>query len=424
MGTREHDGKGIVLSVLLMLTLATVLVLSGCLVEEEEGDGGLEVPEDRRDATLEVVGEVDDPLTLGLEELIDLGTEEFEATFVNAVGTTETANYTGVRLQKVLDLAKVRSTAEIVEVEAEDGYRPGLFLTDVTDDTYLAMLKEGKWQTLVTDGALRLVDTNLPSTYWVRQVVRLNLTVSMSIEVSGLANVTDPISAAHIHANGEEIHWKEGIKNRTGRGIPMIDVLAAIDADIHWGYLIDVHHPVGGSVLVPVQEVLSGGQHYLAEERAQIKYVREGLIWKAPISSISITPGIKVLGEVGEAMCMTVKDLRALPVRDVESGGSTYRGAALEAVIAMAGPDADVDAVNVIGKDGYSAVFPFANLSTTTLAYEVDGTPLGPEDGYLRIVDSARPGNYHVSQVIWLDVYRSIPITIEGGDVSKVIDLG
>ena len=202
------------------------VMTAGCLVEEEDGSDGKDaIPEDRRDATLEVLGEVEGPALFTLEELIALGTDDFEATFVNSVGTTETANYTGIRMQKVLGKVRPKVSAEVVKIVASDGYGVDLFLSDVSDETYLAFKKDGEWQDLAQDGAIRVVDTNLMSVYWVRHVVNLTLGPSLAIPVSGLVNNTDPITAAYVHENGEEVQWMDGEKTRTGRGIPMKDIV-------------------------------------------------------------------------------------------------------------------------------------------------------------------------------------------------------
>ncbi len=412
------------------LLLLLAVISAGCLVDEETEPGDTDrIPRDRRNATLDVSGDVNDPSVFTLADLVALGTDDFEATFVNSVGTTETANYTGVRMQKVLDEVGPKASAEVVSIIASDGYGVDLFLSDVSDDTYLAMKKDGEWQDLANDGAIRVVDTNLMSVYWVRHVVDLTLGPSFAMPISGLANITEPITAAYVHSNGEDVEWQEGERTRTGRGIPMEEIIEMVDADTQWGLLLDVMRSEGGYSPQELQDFLGDHAYYLAESLGRFSIIRDGKIWTAPVAAINVTPGVKVYGDVGHQKCMTLREIMGLPIRDVDYMGSTYRGAALEMVLLEAGSVPGVDAVEIIASDGYSAVFPYWNVTNATLAYEKDGEPLGPDDGYLRVVDSSRPSNFHVSQVQLIRVFKSDPIQVEGSqdvgfNASSVLTIG
>ena len=224
---RKRSGT-VLLTFLLVLSL---VASAGCLVDEEDEDD-VKVPEDRKDVRLLVDGDVSTPLNLTLQEVVDLGLEDFEATFVNSVGTVITSNHTGVKMQFLMDLAGVDGAVDMMEVEATDGYRALVILTYVSETTHLAVKEEGEWHGLDDLGPLRLVDTNMASVFWVRDIVAIHFRSSTPLEVLGLAMNTDILTVGWIagHTN-TEVSWLEGSKTRTYLGVRMVNVLQAIGAD-------------------------------------------------------------------------------------------------------------------------------------------------------------------------------------------------
>ncbi|NIS13537.1 MAG: hypothetical protein GWN18_15830, partial [Thermoplasmata archaeon] len=214
-----------------LLMVGAVLAASGCLDGNDDDDDELVIPGDRTGDSLEISGNVNKSMSITIEGMVEMGLVDFQATFVNSVGTTYTANYTGVLLKDILEAAIPDDGVDVVWLTASDGYRAMLFYADVDDDMYIALMEEDEWNDLSDAGTFRLVDTDLPSVYWVRDIVAITPTVSAPIWSGGYTEKQALINVGWIQERAtEEVSWQEGEKTRTYTGVPMSVVLDAIGA--------------------------------------------------------------------------------------------------------------------------------------------------------------------------------------------------
>ena len=414
-----------------MMMLGGVMAASGCLDgDDDDDDDKVTIPDDRKDAKLTVGGSGDaigtPPVEYTIREVVDMGLVDFQATFVNSVGTTYTANYTGVPLADLVDSVEPDESADLMEVEAFDGYVARLFLSDVDETTYLALKEDGEWNDLVDAGAFRLVDTDLPSTYWVKMITDIRLVVSEPLVLWSNDTGQTFLSAGWVHSHAtREVSWQEGEKTRTYDGVPMADVVTEAGLDIevanHVSLVADDDYTI-----LPTAEAVAGGV-LLVDSRGDYVYVQEddGLVVKG-LDELSIDGGFRVTGSVGAPYYGERRWLAEVaPAESVDDEGTMYTGPKLSWLVAEAAPDADADAVRVSAGDGYSAVFPIATLGYAILAHQRNFGPLDPGDGPLRVIDLNRSGNFHVGWVVLLEVYASEPVNASGSvNVTDVLDIG
>jgi len=322
----------------LLIVVSLVLSCAGCLVEEE-GPAAPKVPDDRKGTRLVVDGQVATPLNWTLEQVFDLGMEDFTATFVNSVGTTKTSNFTGVKVRAILEAASSNTTAEILEVEAADGYVATIFLSDVTATTYLALKEEGQWQNLSDQGALRLVDTHMGSVYWVKQVVALHLRQSAKLKLSGLVYYKAPytdqsISAGWIYAHATtNVTWKEGTKTRSGKGMSWSDIRAALNVT---GWMLDLLVPGKDRI---VRNVSASTDYLAIDSKGRFVYVGDGGLLATGLTELHALNGIHIHGTVLKEMNITTTDIAidVLPHEVVIHPWGTGSGPSLASVVGLAG---------------------------------------------------------------------------------------
>ncbi len=425
-------------AVLLALSMMlAVLATAGCLDSGEEEEEKLEVPDDRAGKTLRLLGvEPEGPnrKNVTIEEIVKMGLEDFEATFINSVGTTFTANYTGVLLRDLLDLVSPYEGVDVIVIRARDGYEATLFYADMDDDMYITLLEEGKWNDLSDAGVFRLVDTDLPSAYWVRDISSITVRKSPAIWTGGYTEEKWLINIGWIleHAS-QEVSWQEGEKTRTYTGVPMSEVLTAVGADdtvsdsLALGTMSKILEPTS---------IAAAKEHgvLLVDSRGRYVYFEgPGEPRVDVIERFYVGTLLTIDGEVGQPY--TMDNLRfadnsdtKVPWENVTFNDVDYLGTPLSWLVASAAPNATADAVRIMAGDDYYAVFPLANLSSALLAFMIIdewGSPLPLDLGPFRIIDASRPGPFHVGWVIRIEVFTSEPIVGSGlVNVSEIIDIG
>jgi DMSO/TMAO reductase YedYZ molybdopterin-dependent catalytic subunit len=405
-----------------LFVMGAVLAASGCLDSgDDDDDKKLVIPDDRKGDKMVMTGDVDQVTEVTIEEIVAMGLVDFEATFVNSVGTTFTANYSGVLLSDLLDLAGPSDDADILQVQAGDGYKATLYLGDVDDTTYMVLREEKEWNDIDDAGVFRIVDTDLPSTYWVRDVEALNVVISQPIWSGGYTDERWLLDVGWIkeHAS-REVSWTEGEKTRTYNGVPMDEVLTAVGADetitdtLSLGTMDKIHEPVDLAVAREKGVLLVDSRgdyvYYQGPEDERVDKV----------SRFYVGTLVSVGGEVGDPYTMDVlalsdNDQIDVPMEVFNLSGVFYLGTPLSWLVAHAAPDPTADAVQVIAGDGYSAVFPLANLSSAVLAFMTEeDEPLAIDLGPLRILDGLRPGPFHVGWVVEIRVFTSEPLAVSG----------
>ena len=412
--------------------IGAVLTASGCLDDgNDDDDPKLVIPDDRKGKLLVITGNVDQLLEIPIEDIVEMGLVDFEATFVNSVGTTFTANYSGVLVSDILDLAGPTELADLLRVTADDGYEATFLLGDIDETTYIVLREEGKWNDLNDVGVFRLVDTDKPSTYWVRDVKFLTLVYSSPIWSGGYTDERWLIDVGWImeHAS-QEVSWTEGEKTRTYTGVPMSEVLTAVGAD---ETITDT------LALGTYEELYEPADLAVAREKGVLLVNSRGdyVYYQGPddervdvISRFYVGTLVTIDGEVGDpysmdSLAFADNDKVDVPWENATSGGEYYVGTPLSWLVAQAAPDASADAVRVIAGDGYRAVFPLADLATAVLAFMTDeGEELAIDFGPFRIIDSGRPGPYHVGWVVEIEVFTSQPLDASGAiNVTDAISL-
>ncbi len=433
--TKEGGWNRRVAVLLALSMMLAVLATAGCLDSGEEEEEKLEVPEDRKGEQLSLVGidhEGPDLKNLTVEEIVEMGLVDFEATFVNSVGTTYSANFTGILLRNLLTLVTHDEDADVIVVRADDGYEATLFYADMDDDMYIALLEEGKWNDLSDAGVFRLVDTDLPSAYWVRDITYIQVRKSSAIWSLGYTEEQTLINIGWIieHAS-QEVSWQEGEKTRTYTGVPLSEVLTAVGAD----------DTVSDSLAIGTMDIfleptsLSDAIDHgvlLVDSRGRyVYYEGPGEPRVEVISRFYVGTMLTIDGEVGEPFTtdmLALGDVGGNPVENVSHNEVDYICTPLSWFVASSAPDATADAIRVIAGDGYFAVFPIANLSSAYLAFMINdewGSPLPLDLGPFRIIDASRPGPFHVGWVIRIEAFTSLTIMGSGlVNVSEIIDIG
>ena len=382
-----------------LVVVTLVLSSAGCLVEEE-GPAAPKVPDDRKGARLVVDGQVATPLNWTLEQVFDRGMEDFTATFVNSVGTTKTSNFTGVRVRAVLDEAGLNATAEILEVEAADGYRATIFLSDVTNTTHLVLKEEGQWQNLSDQGAMRLVDTRMGSVYWVKQVVALHLKQSTTLVLSGdMYYTTRSVTAGNLYSHATmNITWKEGTKIRTGRGLMISDVADQFNIS---AAMFELYVP-GKDRLV---HAASWTLDFLAiDSKGRFVYIVDQAPLATGLSELHALNGIHIYGNVASEMNITTTDLDALPQEQVSYAWGNGTGPTLASIVELASPMTNANYVMVGPGNGTAIEIPIGNLSDYNVIETQDELSLHLWPSLLLFLVAKGIPEFGPWQIRWIDV--------------------
>jgi DMSO/TMAO reductase YedYZ molybdopterin-dependent catalytic subunit len=356
------------------------------------------VPDDRRDARLVVDGLVGKSLNWTLQQVVDAGLEDFSATFVNSVGTTITSNFTGVKVRGLLTSAAASATAEILEVEASDGYKAVIFLSDVSNTTYLTVKEEGAWNNLTDTGALRLVDTHMTSVYWVKKTVALHLKASAKLELYGPMLFHGNFTAGFLHKNGTvDVKWKEGSKNRTARGMPLADVLGVLRPTSGSPEYIELVDSGTARTTLNASAARAGGKDFLAaDSKGKFVYVHDGTVLVSGLSKLGVVNGFPIFGNVLNMTDLTKTDLDALP------------GPTLQSVVEVAGQGPNATMVQVGTYDFYGKGplnVSIGNLSGYTIVQKDDPTlDMTPTIYYLVLVPVNPMPDIGFFPIMWIRV--------------------
>jgi hypothetical protein len=419
------------LAVLLML--GGVMAASGCIGGDENGDDDdkVKVPDDRKDAKLTITGNGASvgipPIEVTIQDMVDLGLVDFEATFVNSVGTSFTANYTGIPLTEVFTLNPPSNVAEIVEVEASDGYVATFILGDIDETTFIALKEEGEWNDLADGGAFRLVDTDLPSVYWVRQISEIRILVHDFLLLWTDSNMHwDFITMGWIHEHSTQtVSWQEGDRTRTYKGVPIATVAEEAGLNTTIDNYVSLIKGDDYTILPSTNATTNG--FLVVDSQGDYVYFQEDedIVIKG-LTSVSIASGFHIGGAVGNPYNGEWKWLESkTPNEIVEYKDNMYLGPLLSWLVAESAPDADADAVRVTAGDGYFAVFPISTLGTSILSIFENMNPFEGDVGQLRVIDANRSGNFHVGWVVEMDVFVSENIEALGSvNMTDVLFIG
>jgi DMSO/TMAO reductase YedYZ molybdopterin-dependent catalytic subunit len=371
-----HIGRSAPRKTLMALTavavvIAVVLSSAGCLVEEEKPSTKVAVPDDRKDARLVVDGLVATPLNWTLQQVVDLGLVDFKATFVNSVGTTLTSNYTGVRVRSILERASACATVELLEVEASDGYKALIFLSDISNDSFIALKEEGRWQNLSDTGAVRFVDTHMGSVYWVKKVVAMHLKRSTSLSLSGLENYLPAsyITAAELHSRANlTVTWKEGTKTRSAMGMGIWEVGDWLNITGSFLELLGpgqqrVVHNASFDPSAPV----ALKDYLTVDSKGRFVFVSGDSPLAVGFTELRSLNGIHIHGDVTKEINITTSDLDELPQRNVTSMGGRVQGPSLEAVLGLAGLGPGATSVLIGPGNGTLIEIPIWDLANYTI---------------------------------------------------------
>lgn len=133
--------------------------------------------------TIQITGNVDNPMNLTFSQLMALKSVTIEATLTSSGSPQENGlfNYTGVALKEILNLVQVSDNATSVFIQASDAYGATLTINDAIypntiiayskDDTAMPALKDGG------EGPVRLViGEDKFAQRWVKGVVLIEVT--------------------------------------------------------------------------------------------------------------------------------------------------------------------------------------------------------------------------------------------------------
>jgi DMSO/TMAO reductase YedYZ molybdopterin-dependent catalytic subunit len=125
--------------------------------------------------TLEVSGEVEQPLKLTWQEILKLPTVQSVSDFHCVEGWSVLGcKWEGLRFSQIADLAKPKASAKFVTLECADGYTTSLSLGEVSgEDIILAYRLNGKPLEEGTGSPLRLIVQNkyaYKSAMWVTKI--------------------------------------------------------------------------------------------------------------------------------------------------------------------------------------------------------------------------------------------------------------
>ena len=139
------------------------------------------------DGALQIIGEVNHPIILTLEDLAAMPQTTVNASLY-CYGTLITrGNWTGVKLSLLLETAEYEVDAMSVRFDAEDGYTVTLLLKDaLREDVIVAYEKDGQ----PLPETLRLVISGANGNLWISMIV--SITVSLNSDATEQAPVAPP----------------------------------------------------------------------------------------------------------------------------------------------------------------------------------------------------------------------------------------
>jgi len=129
------------------------------------------------DWEVKISGAVNNPLTLSFKELTELNQIDLTDVFMSKTyGEDEYRSFTGIPIQKLLDLAGASKELVSITAFAADGYAIEIPLADL-EGGILALKDGGKWifDKEPDSGPLRLVFPKTPASSWVFQVIEIQI---------------------------------------------------------------------------------------------------------------------------------------------------------------------------------------------------------------------------------------------------------
>jgi len=122
------------------------------------------------DAELQITGEVNHPISLTLDELIEMPQITVNAALYCYGDLVTSGDWTGVHLSLLLEMAEYNDNAQSIQFDAEDGYSITLLITEAfREDVIIAYEKDGQPE------ALRLVIPGANGNLWISMITSLTL---------------------------------------------------------------------------------------------------------------------------------------------------------------------------------------------------------------------------------------------------------
>ena len=120
-------------------------------------------------------GLLEEDLDITFNDILDRygdNIETFDATGVRSDGEIVELEFTGIRLDHILDDLKLKSEAENIVIYATDLFAADFKIKELEDgDVYLAWKKEGQYLNPTADGVLKIVMKDGPTYKWVKNPV-------------------------------------------------------------------------------------------------------------------------------------------------------------------------------------------------------------------------------------------------------------
>jgi hypothetical protein len=273
------------------------------------------------------------------------------------------------------------------------------------------------------------VDTDLSSVYWVRDITAVLTHRSGAIWTGGYTTERSLLDVGWImeHAS-QEVSWQEGEKTRTYTGVPMSQVLTAVGADTETATTLSIgdHEDVE---LHDIDDALAEGVLLVDSRGDYVYYAGPDKSVQKGISRIFVGTTVTLGGEVYSNITMDLIFFADNADIDVPWVNLTYQdaeyvGTPVDWIVQLASYSVSEGVVKVSASDGYHAVFPITNLSSTFLAFmDREGNNL-LDDGLFRIIDTSRPGPFQVSMVASIEVLSGEPLEASGAvEVTDAVTL-
>ena len=122
------------------------------------------------DEALHIIGEVNYPISLTLEEIMAMPQTTVNAALYCYGDIVTSGDWTGVQLSLLLEMAEYNENAQSVKFDAEDGYSITILITEaLREDVIIAYEKDGQPETL------RLVIPGANGNLWISMINSLTL---------------------------------------------------------------------------------------------------------------------------------------------------------------------------------------------------------------------------------------------------------
>lgn len=127
------------------------------------------------EAELQIIGEVNHPISLTLDELIEMPQTTVNASLYCYGDLVTSGDWTGVQLSLLLEMAEYNENAQSIQFDAEDGYSITILVTEaLREDVIIAYEKDGQ------PIELRLVIPGANGNLWISMIKSLILSKDMA----------------------------------------------------------------------------------------------------------------------------------------------------------------------------------------------------------------------------------------------------